>query len=155
MSHELLTTDQMYRADALAIEGGTSGVTLMENAGQAITDVILDRYESGMAAILCGPGNNGGDGFVVARLLQAAGWQVRLALLGDVTSLKGDAAIMAGKWDGDIAPLGIVAVDGLSVGKLVGFSVGVRCPPVDTLCAKFPKLSLVSISCSAEVNTRV
>ncbi len=96
----LLTTAQMYRADALAIEGGISGLELMENAGRGCADAIIARYAPGRIAILCGAGNNGGDGFVIARLLKDAGWQIRLALLGDAATLKGDAAEMFRRWGG-------------------------------------------------------
>lgn len=99
---ELLTPEEMYQADRLAIESGISGYTLMENAGRAIADAICERWKTGNAIILCGPGNNGGDGFVVARLLQERGWKISLHVLGKIASLKGDAAIAASHWKGPV-----------------------------------------------------
>ena len=118
---ELLTTDQMYQADALAIERGTPGVVLMESAGRAIFEAIIERFSPTPVAVPCGPGNNGGDGFVVARLLRDAGWSVRLGLLGD-TSSKGDAAHMAARWTGPVEPLSadLLAGCGLIVDALFG-----------------------------------
>ncbi|MDP6589121.1 MAG: NAD(P)H-hydrate dehydratase [Alphaproteobacteria bacterium] len=97
---ELLSVEEMYAADAAAIVLGTPGIQLMENAGQAIAREIRRRWQPCPVAVLCGPGNNGGDGFVVARLLKQAGWPVRLALLGAPERLKGDAATAAANWDG-------------------------------------------------------
>jgi NAD(P)H-hydrate epimerase len=101
----LLTVDEMYAADRAAVEAGVASETLMENAGAAIAQAIRDRWEPCRVAILCGPGNNGGDGFVVARLLGEAGWTVKLALLGDHGALKGDAKLNAGRWTGAVEPL--------------------------------------------------
>ncbi|MEQ9144635.1 MAG: NAD(P)H-hydrate dehydratase [Parvibaculaceae bacterium] len=108
----VLTVEQMYAADRWAMEQGTSGISLMENAGRACADLIFDRFRKGQVCVLCGPGNNGGDGFVIARVLRDQGWGVSLFLLGDRSALKGDAAHMAHKWNGPIHPLTADAVDG-------------------------------------------
>jgi len=108
----LLSVDQMYRADEAAIRGGISGETLMENAGAAVAAAVRDRWQPCRVTVLCGPGNNGADGFVVARLLAEAGWTVRLALLGDLEALKGDAKSHATRWTGEVEPLSPTSLDG-------------------------------------------
>jgi NAD(P)H-hydrate epimerase len=100
-----LSVEEMYRADAAAIAAGTPGAVLMESAGAAIARAIERRYSPRPLLVASGPGNNGGDGFVVARLLAAKGWPVRVALLGDRSKLKGDAATAAGRYDGEVVPL--------------------------------------------------
>ena len=102
---ELLTVEEMYQADRLAIEGGVSGVALMAAAGKGIADHIRETWPAGRGLVLCGPGNNGGDGYVVARLLKEAGWHIDLVSTGDPDRLKGDAAVMCARWDGPILSL--------------------------------------------------
>ncbi len=102
MTDELLTVAEMARADAAAVAAGVPGVELMENAGRAVAGAVRARHQPGPVVVLCGPGNNGGDGFVAARHLAAAGWSVRLALLGARARLRGDAAHHAGLWEGPV-----------------------------------------------------
>lgn len=109
----VLSVAEMYRADKAAAELGVSGVALMENAGRAIAEAVCARHRPCPVVVLCGPGNNGGDGFVAARHLAAAGWSVRLALLGARDRLSGDAAHHAGLWDGAVEALDESAVPGL------------------------------------------
>lgn len=105
MDHALLGNAEMYEADRLAIAGGIPGIDLMERAGLACALAIARRWRTGRVSVLCGPGNNGGDGFVIARHLAARGWQVRLGLLGARDALRGDAALAAALWDGPVVPL--------------------------------------------------
>ena len=112
LDNAVLTVEEMYKADAAAITGGVPGIELMEAAGAAIAREIRRRWRPRPVAVLCGPGNNGGDGFVVARLLAVQGWPIRLGLLGAVEKLKGDAAVNAARWNGGVRPLDTSLLDG-------------------------------------------
>jgi hydroxyethylthiazole kinase-like uncharacterized protein yjeF len=101
---ELLTTAEMGEADRLTIAGGVDGMTLMENAGRAVADRVAARHPPGSrVAVVAGPGNNGGDGFVAARILRERGYRASLLLVGDAARLKGDAALAAQRWQGPTA----------------------------------------------------
>jgi NAD(P)H-hydrate epimerase len=103
---ELLTSEEMGQADRLAIEGGVPGRVLMENAGRAVADEVSRLFpDARSVAVLCGPGNNGGDGFVAARHLLDRGYAVRLGFNGDPSRLPKDAGEMAKLWTGAIEPL--------------------------------------------------
>ncbi len=101
---ELLTVEQMYAADRAAIRGNLTAEILMERAGRAVSEQIQRRWQPKNTVILCGPGANGGDGWVVARQLAAAGWPIKVALVGDRARLKGETAHHAGHWAGSVEP---------------------------------------------------
>ena len=91
---ELLTPSEMAIADRTTIEGGTPGIELMENAGCGVADVVARLVSnSARVVVLAGPGNNGGDGFVAARVLQERGFSVVVGLLGKEQNIKGDARL--------------------------------------------------------------
>src|SRR5579872_901440 len=108
MSHEILTNAEMGRADAFAVAHGVPSLVLMENAGQAVADAVAARFKPCPVTVLCGPGNNGGDGFVVARLLDEYGFTVRVA---HDAEHKGDAKKMSARWKGPRVALTPEALD--------------------------------------------
>ena len=110
---ELLAADQMRAIEQAAIESGeVTGLELMERAGQGVVEAIFKEWPEYVtapksASILCGPGNNGGDGFVVARLLHSRGWDVEVFLYGDAENLPPDARVNYERWSelGEVGPL--------------------------------------------------
>ncbi|MFG1479155.1 NAD(P)H-hydrate dehydratase [Xanthobacter sp. V4C-4] len=101
----------MGRADRRAVEMGVPSLALMEKAGRAVADVVARRPFTTRVLVLCGPGNNGGDGFVAARVLAQRGYRVRLALLGGRERLTGDAAAVAALWRGPVEDTAVVDVE--------------------------------------------
>lgn len=97
-TYAVLTAEEMRGCDRLTIESGTSGFTLMQRAASAVADSIIYHYSFCPVVVVCGMGNNGGDGMVVATLLQQQGWPVRVALLGDHHKLEGDAKLACDMW---------------------------------------------------------
>ncbi|MBC7133238.1 MAG: NAD(P)H-hydrate dehydratase [Roseovarius sp.] len=110
---ELLTAAQMRAAERAAIESGAvTGRALMERAGRGVVDAVFAAWPDlaqvpQKAVVLCGPGNNGGDGFVIARLLKDRGWEVAVHLLGDPERLPADARTNCARWRamGEVQPL--------------------------------------------------
>lgn len=105
MSHEIITVEQMRAIDEACAKSGLATRTLMENAGRAVVDAVTARFTPRPTAVLCGPGNNGGDGWVAARLLRDAGWPVWVETLVPVAQLRGDAADAAQSWRGETRAL--------------------------------------------------
>ncbi len=101
---ELLTAAQMRAIEQAAIDSGeVTGLELMERAGRGVVEAIFEEWPelaktSHRAVVLCGPGNNGGDGFVVARLLKEWGWEVEVFLYGDAEKLPPDARVNYERW---------------------------------------------------------
>ena len=125
MTYELLTIAQMGKADAYAVAHGVASLTLMENAGAAVAEAIAARFKPCPVTVLCGPGNNGGDGFVVARHLDENGFTVRVAHDADP---KGDAAAMSERWKGAREALTPAALDGAKLVVDALFGAGLSRP---------------------------
>ena len=89
----------MGRADAAAIAAGTSGLALMERAGTAVADAVCSRFARQAALVLCGPGNNGGDGYVAARVLKGRGWPVAVRSFGEPATQDAQAASARWAWE--------------------------------------------------------
>ena len=115
---DLLTSVQMRGIEAAAIAAGrVSGLDLMERAGQGVTEAIFSHWPGlgdnlPLVIVLCGPGNNGGDGFVVARLMQGRGCPVFVFLYGDCDRLPADARTNHDRWtqSGQVWPLSPAAL---------------------------------------------
>jgi NAD(P)H-hydrate epimerase len=128
----VLSVAEMYAADNAAASAGIPSLTLMENAGTALYQAVAARWPRGHAVILCGPGNNGGDGYVVARLLRDAGWSVRVACSGPAT--QADAKANESRWratGGETVALNPAALEGAGVvvDALFGAGLSRALPP--------------------------
>ena len=127
---DVLTNDQMSRADRAAVAAGVASQTLMENAGRAVAEQAMAMVKPGSrVSVLCGPGNNGGDGFVAARLLKRASYDVRLHLIGEKSTLKGDAADAARRWDGPVRAMDPAALQSMHLVIDALFGAGLSRPP--------------------------
>ncbi len=133
--HTLLTPSQMAQADQAAMQAGVSGQALMEAAGSAVANAIASQWSKRRVLVLCGPGNNGGDGFVAARHLRLAGWPVTLALLGNQETLTGDAAACAALWDHTVLPFSMALLDSADVVVDAIFGAGLS-RPVEGIAAE-------------------
>ncbi|WP_374468519.1 NAD(P)H-hydrate dehydratase [Phenylobacterium sp.] len=103
-ARQILTVSETSAADRAAIAAGTPGPVLMERAGTAVADAICARFDPCPTVVFCGPGNNGGDGYVVARVLKARGWDVWVEALAEPAT--DDARDAAAKWDGRTLEVG-------------------------------------------------
>jgi hydroxyethylthiazole kinase-like uncharacterized protein yjeF len=114
----LLTPDAMRTAEATAIAAGTPALRLMERAAAAAA-LAIDRFAPAPPVlVLCGPGNNGGDGYAIAALLRARGRSVRVAAYGPA---RGEpAATMATRWAGPVEALESAAPAPLIIDALFG-----------------------------------
>jgi NAD(P)H-hydrate epimerase len=135
----LLDVREMVEADRLTVAAGTAVVRLMENAGRGVAEEVIRRWSPRRVTVLCGPGSNGGDGFVVARELDAAGWNVRVALLGTLDRLPEAARHHAEKWRAEIAALTPSVIAGAELIIDAIFGAGLNRPlenlPRETLAA--------------------
>lgn len=160
---EVLTADEMKKADAAAIAGGISGITLMEQAGAAVASTIIQKTEPCPVLVLCGPGNNGGDGFIAAARLKKAGWNVRVACTVKKSALKGDAALAAKEWEGEPESLNSnlgVKDAGLIIDAVFGTNFAGALPPeivtlFDKIRAKKLLVAAVDVPSGMDATTGV
>jgi ADP-dependent NAD(P)H-hydrate dehydratase / NAD(P)H-hydrate epimerase len=130
----LLTPAEMALADRAAVSAGVPEAVLMDAAGRAVAEALQRRWPARPVAVLCGPGNNGGDGFAAARHLAAAGWPVRLGLLGDRDRLTGAAAHHAARFRGNFETLSPAILEGAEIAIDAIFGAGLS-RPVDGVAA--------------------
>lgn len=135
MPPEILTNAQCYAADRYA-EHGIAPPELMENAGRAVADAIVRRYAPRRVLVACGPGNNGGDGFVAARYLSERGWDVSVAMLETASPLPENAALMAARWNKPILPLSTGLLDEAELIVVALFGAGLA-RPIEGLAKEF------------------
>jgi len=119
---EILKVQQCYAADRLAEGAGIESYALMKRAGAALAKVVMACSRAGKIQILCGPGANGGDGYVAAKVLHESGRDVRVFSFGDVADLNGDAARAHLDWHGAVSPANPEAIKdgGIIINALFG-----------------------------------
>lgn len=143
---EVLTPGEMGRADELTIAGGVPGIRLMEAAGAAVAAAVRRRLDGpGRVTVLIGPGNNGGDGLVAARLLAEAGCQVTAALLSPLDKLSGDAALAATAWHGASVPMSQGVADEAHLVVDALFGAGLDRPIVGVAAAVIDRINALGI----------
>jgi hydroxyethylthiazole kinase-like uncharacterized protein yjeF len=120
VSNEIITVAQMRAVDAASSAAGVPTRTLMENAGRAVADAIAQRFTPRRTLVVCGPGNNGGDGWAAARILKEMGWPVSVLTLVPRSALRGDAADVSLAWDGAVLEAGAFAEAELFVDAMFG-----------------------------------
>jgi NAD(P)H-hydrate epimerase len=125
---ELLTPSEMAECDRATIAAGTPGILLMERAGAAVARAAVEMTAGPAIVVLAGPGNNGGDGFVAARILRDRGYRITVLLHGERSALRGDAAEASRRFDGIVQP---ARPDGFARADLIVdalYGAGVRLP---------------------------
>ena len=144
-SVELLTAARMRAIEQAAIAGGkATGLDLMERAGLAVVAAALEEWPElarspRACVVLCGPGNNGGDGFVAARVLQQKGWQIEVYHFGDQSNLPPDALTNYQRWaaTGQVRPWDATAIAAASPDLFIDavFGTGLTRPTPNEVAA--------------------
>lgn len=140
--YELLTPEEMARADGLAVQAGVSGSALMEKAGLAVAETARSLLPAGgRVAVMTGPGNNGGDGYVAARLLAEAGFETTVWMAASREKLSGDAAFAAAAWTGSAKGLSSAITDGADLIIDAVFGAGLSKPVQGILARTFETIN--------------
>ena len=141
----LLTAAAMRDAEARAIASDISSWDMMQNAGDAVAELIIRSYEVRPVRVMCGPGNNGGDGYVVATLLRNAGWEVEVGSTVDPQNLTGDARRAFEEWNGLTIPLWDLAIDENALYVDAIFGTGLNRPIEGKTAAFLEKLAAARV----------
>ena len=146
MARPILTAERMRSAEAAAIKAGTAETTLMERAGAALAEAVRLYAGPRETLVLCGPGNNGGDGYVAARHLKKGGYPIRVAALAEPAA---DAAKWAkDQWDGPVERFSEAAGAPIVIDCLFGTGLSRELePPVFRRLLEFIDTALVAIAC--------
>lgn len=146
----LLTSVQMRAIEQAAIASGSvTGLALMERAGRGVVEAILHEWPAlartaYRAVVLCGPGNNGGDGFVIARLLHQRGWHVELFFYGELSNLPSDARVNYDLWSalGQVKPWDVSQITQTQADIYIDavFGTGLNREPDDMVMEAFTQL---------------
>jgi hydroxyethylthiazole kinase-like uncharacterized protein yjeF len=173
---ELLTAAQMRAIEGAAIDSGeVTGLELMERAGRGVVEAIFEEWPelaktAHRAVVLCGPGNNGGDGFVVARLLKDWGWEVEVFLYGDAEKLPPDARVNYERWlergevekldssctfdvDTDAQVLFVDALFGTGLGRPLSSDLSTLASYLALVCGVSNNLKCVAIDISSGIDS--
>ncbi len=150
---EILTAAQMYGADKETCAKIMPEIQLMENAGFAAACALSRHFGKRPVTILCGSGNNGGDGFVTARILHGWGWPVEAVFAGDMRSMTDSTRLNARRWEGGTFPLSGSTLDRIRKRKAIVvdalFGIGLSRPPEGPAAGLLNALNEAGIPCAA------
>jgi len=154
LENALFRVAEATAVDRASVAAGVSGAQLMAAAGAAAALEIVRRWSPRPTIVLCGHGNNGGDGFVIAEELRKKGWPVRVALLGPLARLRGDAEANALRWQGgaeagEILPLTPGVLDGAELVVDALFGAGLDRPIEGIARAVIEAINALALPCVA------
>ncbi|MEM1146592.1 MAG: NAD(P)H-hydrate epimerase [Pseudomonadota bacterium] len=133
MVASIITPEEMYAAEQAVFETGRPSFELMQRAGESVADLAHESYPAGRIVVLCGPGGNGGDGFVAAARLRDLGRSVCVYLLGSADRLRGDTRRAASLWGSEIGTMSEVHPAANDVTIDAAFGAGLSRPLADAL----------------------
>lgn len=135
MTRYIISPQEMYEAERAVFAAGRSSFELMARAGQGVADMLHKRFPEGSIRVLCGPGGNGGDGFIAADRLRSLGRDVSVFLLGPVDALNGDPKTASQHWSGKVDPLAAALSDDADITLDALFGGGLS-RPLQGVCAE-------------------
>lgn len=147
MSQFVITPAEMYEAERAVFATGRSSFALMRRAGQGVADLVQKHYPEGSIRVLCGPGGNGGDGFIAANRLASFGRAVSVYMAAPPQTLRGDCRKAFETWNGPVAPLSAAANshENITLDALFGAGLSRPLGGVSADLAKAAKAPIISV----------